>query len=453
MAESRLSVQEARNPLPGAGVVPIGESVCYTERNMRQLIETEYAVPYLNRVKRATKVSGSSVLTINAGSSSFRFALFEVGAGLSPLIRGKVDRIGLRGTNLTASVPGEVPLPAHHFAARDHHTAARRMLEWIRTQPAASSIAAVGHRIVHGMGRTAPQAVTARLVNELRAAIPFAPVHLPIEIELIEACWHLLPGAPQVACFDTAFHRGMPSVAKRLPIPRRFASGGVERYGFHGLSYEFLMGELNRLGDPAAVKGRVVLAHLGNGASLAAVLNGKSMDTSMGFTPAAGLVMSTRTGDIDPGVLSFLVRKRRLTEARLERMVNLESGLLGISGFSSDMRDLLARESRHVPSAEAVELFCYQARKWIGSFAAVLGGLDTLVFSGGIGENSSAVRERICAGLGFLGVRIDRRRNLQDAPVISRAADGVRVRVIRTDEEAVIARSAARVLRLRQKTS
>lgn len=404
------------------------------------------------QVRGVMKAKGSCVLTINGGSSSIRFALYEAGAAPVLLLKGKVDRIGLRGTILTASAPGEVQHEAHRFSAPDHRTAARRMLEWIRALPAAPSIAAIGHRIVHGMGHAEPTAVTPRLLAELRSAIPFAPEHLPIEIELIEACRSLLRNVPQVACFDTAFHRGMPPVAKRLPIPRRLTSGGVERYGFHGLSYEYLLGELLRLGDPAATRGRVILAHLGNGASLAAVLDGRSVDTSMGFTPAGGLVMGTRTGDMDPGVLSFLARKRRMTEAQLGRMANRESGLLGVSGFSPDMRDLLAREARHAPSAEAVELFCYQARKWIGSFAAVLGGLDTLVFSGGIGENSPVVRERICAGLSFLGVDLDRRKNAKDAPVISKASGSVRVRVIKTDEETVIARSTARVLRsLRRK--
>lgn len=414
-------------------------------------METENAVAYSNGVHNETKPQDFCVLTINGGSSSIRFALYRAGIEPSLLLSGKVDRIGLPGTNLRASVPGKAQGPALRFSAPDHRTAARRMLEWTRAQPIASSIAAVGHRIVHGMGRTDPQRITPRLVAELRSAIAFAPDHLPIEIELINACRRLLPGVPQVACFDTAFHRGMPPVAKRLPIPRRYTAGGVERYGFHGLSYEYLMGELRLLRDPAAERGRVILAHLGNGASLAAVLEGKSVDTSMGFTPAAGLVMSTRTGDMDPGVLTFLARKRRLTEAQLEKMVNKESGLLGVSGFSSDMRDLLARESRHAPSAQAVELFCYQARKWIGSFAAVLGGLDTLVFSGGIGENAPLVRERICAGLGFLGVSLDRKRNARGAPMISRAAARVRIRVIKTDEEAVIARSTVKVLRLRQK--
>ena len=243
-----------------------------------------------------------------------------------------------------------------------------------------------------------PQRVTPKLLAELRRITPYAPDHLPREVGLIEALRRRHPKLAQVACFDTAFHRTMPPVARRLPIPRRYAEKGVERYGFHGLSYSYLMEELGRV-DPAAVNGRVILAHLGNGASLAAVRRGKSVDTSMGFTPTAGLVMSTRTGDLDPGLTYYLERAERMTAARFQHMVNHESGLLGVSGISSDLRDLCAKETADVRAAEAVELFCYQVRKWIGSFAAALGGVDTLVFAAGIGENAPRIRKRICDGL------------------------------------------------------
>jgi acetate kinase len=256
------------------------------------------------------------------------------------------------------------------------------------------------------------------------------------------------PQVPQIACFDTAFHSTLPRVAKLLPIPRRFDAKGVQRYGFHGLSYAYLMEELARLGDPAASKGRVILAHLGNGASMAAVRDGKSMDTSMGFTPAAGLVMSTRSGDLDPGLVAFLGRSEQMTETQFDRMIHHESGLLGVSEISSDMRDLLAREAADVRAAEAVGLFCYQAKKWIGSFAAALGGLDTLVFAGGIGENCPSIRARICEGLGFLGIELNEARNAENAPVISAQTGRVTVRIIRTDEELMIARSVCRVLGL-----
>jgi acetate kinase len=235
----------------------------------------------------------------------------------------------------------------------------------------------------------------------------------------------------------------MPRAARLLPIPRRYAAKGVERYGFHGLSYAYLMEELGRL-DPAATRGRVVLAHLGNGASLAAVRDGQSIDTSMGFTPAAGLVMSTRTGDTDPGLVYYLARSERMTAARFQQLVNHESGLLGVSGTSSDMRDLLAKEGKDVRAAEAVALFCYQVKKWIGSFAAALGGLDTLVFAGGIGENAPLVRARICEGLSFLGIELNASRNAETAGAISTDVSRATVRVIRTDEELMIARSVLR---------
>jgi acetate kinase len=238
----------------------------------------------------------------------------------------------------------------------------------------------------------------------------------------------------------------MPRVAKLLPIPRRFDAKGVQRYGFHGLSYAYLIEELTRLGDPAAAKGRVILAHLGNGASLAAVRDGKSIDTSMGFTPTAGLVMSTRSGDLDPGLAPYLARTEKMTTQQFYEMVNHKSGLLGISETSSDMRDLCAIEATDVRAAEAVALFCYQAKKWIGSFAAALGGLDTLVFAGGIGENAALIRTHICEGLGFLGIEIHKSRNAENAAVISNDTSRVTVRVIRTDEELMIARSVCRLL-------
>jgi acetate kinase len=297
------------------------------------------------------------------------------------------------------------------------------------------------------MTHSEPERVTPKLLAELHRITAYDPDHLPREIALIEALLNRHPKLPQVACFDTAFHRTMPPVARLLPIPRRYASKGVERYGFHGLSYAFLIEELARL-DPAAAKGRVILAHLGGGASLAAVRDGKSIDTSMGFTPASGLVMGTRTGDIDPGLFYYLARTARMTAAGFQKMVNHESGLLGVSGSSSDLRDLCAREARDVHAAIAIELFCYQVKKWIGSFAAALGGLDTLVFSAGIGENAPLIRTRICDGLGFFGIEIDHGRNLKNAPLISPARNRVRVRVIRTNEELMIAKYVTRILNL-----
>jgi acetate kinase len=247
-------------------------------------------------------------------------------------------------------------------------------------------------------------------------------------------------------CFDTAFHRTLPRVARLLAIPRRYDAKGIQRYGFHGLSYACLMEEMIARGDAAATKGRVILAHLGNGASMAAVRDGRSVDTSMGFTPTAGLVMGRRSGDLDPGLVAYLGRTEGLSLEAYSRMVSTESGLLGLSETSSDMRDLLSRASGDVRAAEAVEVFCYAAKKCVGSYAAVLGGLDTLVFAGGIGENCPTVRARICEGLGFLGIELQSERNAENAPVISRANGRVMVRVIRTDEELMIARAVSRLM-------
>lgn len=389
-----------------------------------------------------------SLLTINGGSSTIRFALYEEDEPLRLLLDGKVDRVGLSGTNLTFKDSTGKSHDSRTIDPDHHGSAVAFLLDWLETQQVFASVKAVGHRVVHGMTHSEPEQVTPELLDELHRITPYDPEHLPLEIELIEAFGQRHPTLPQVACFDTAFHRTMPRVAGLLPIPRRYEAAGVRRYGFHGLSYEFLMQELVRLGDAAATDGRVILAHLGNGASLAAVHDGKSIDTSMGFTPTAGLVMSSRSGDLDPGLVSYLARTEQMSATKFQEMVNHESGLLGVSEISSDLRDLLARESGDVRAAEAVALFCYQAKKWIGSFSAALGGLDTLVFAGGIGENAPIIRERICDGLDFLGIKLDQKRNAENAPLISPDADRVKVRVIRTNEELMIARSVIRVLNL-----
>jgi acetate kinase len=296
------------------------------------------------------------------------------------------------------------------------------------------------------MQYTEPQIVTQKLLDELHRISPYDPDHLPREVEMIEVFRERRPRLPQVACFDTAFHRAMPRVARLLPIPRRFEAMGVQRYGFHGLSYAYLLEELARVAGTKAARGRVVLAHLGNGASLAAVRDGQSLDTSMGFTPAAGIPMGTRPGDLDPGVAWFMMLTENLTPDQFNNLMNHESGLLGVSGTSSDMRDLLKLEAGDTRSAEAVALFCYQVKKWVGAFAAVLGGLDTLVFAGGIGENAPVVRARICDGLGFLGIELNDRRNTENAAVISADTSRVPVRVIHTNEELMIATTVCRVL-------
>ena len=387
-----------------------------------------------------------TVLAVNGGSSSIKFALYAVGETLRPLMAGKVDRVGLNGTVLTTTDAAGQPHESRTIDAIDRASAVVALLDWLEIQPAFTSVKGVGHRVVHGMAHSESEQVKTELLDELRRITPLDPEHLPLEIELIEAIRQRHPTLPQVACFDTSFHRTMPRVASLLPIPRRYGAAGVRRYGFHGLSYQFLLEELTRLGDPAGTKGRVILAHLGNGASLAAVRDGRSIDTSMGFTPASGLMMSSRSGDVDPGLVSYLARTEHVNATQFQTMMNEASGLLGVSETSSDMRDLLAIEREDIRAAEAVAMFCYQARKWIGSFAAALGGLDTLVFAGCIGENSAVVRQRICADLGFLGIVVDHVRNSKNAPLISADGGRVEVRVIRTDEELMIARSSMRIL-------
>jgi acetate kinase len=322
------------------------------------------------------------------------------------------------------------------------------LMDWIEER-GVDALTAVGHRVVHGGPRySQPERITPEMVEELRRLVPFDPDHLPEEILLTEAFHRRFPDLPQVACFDTAFHHDLPRVAQQLPIPRRYEAQGVRRYGFHGLSYAFLIGELARQAGAEVAHGKVILAHLGNGASLAAVRDGKPVDTSMGFTPTAGVPMSTRSGDLDPGLVWYLARTEKMSAKQFNAMVNFESGLLGVSETSSDMRDLLDREAHDVRAAEAVAIFCYQIKKWIGSFAAALGGLDTLVFAGGVGENAPTVRARICDGLGFLGIELDEKRNAANAGVISSETSRNCVRVIRTDEEWVIASMVCRVLGL-----
>ena len=390
--------------------------------------------------------STSLVLTLNGGSSSIRFALYDVSEIPRRRIIGKVDRVGLRGTVLKfKEETGEertdpVILPA------DSPSAVRILLDWLSERATLNSLGAVGHRIVNGMMLSSPARITPGLLDELKRISPYDPDHLPVEILLIEEILKRCPDLPQVACFDSTFHQTMPRVASILPIPRRYESSGVRRYGFHGLSYEFLVGELSRLGDPAATNGRMILAHLGSGASLAAIRDGKCIDTTMGFTPAGGLVMGTRSGDLDPGLASYLESVEKMSSSAFLEMANHESGLLGISETSSDMRELLNQELQDVRSAEAIALFNYQVKKGIGAYAAALGGLDTLVFSGGIGENAPIVRARICDGLEFLGIEIDEEKNQVGQGVISRSSSRVAVRVIPTDEERMIVETVIRIV-------
>jgi acetate kinase len=321
----------------------------------------------------------------------------------------------------------------------NHSAALAELCAWLDRQGADYAPHAVGHRIVHG-GATysEPVSITDAVVAALRELVPLDPDHLPQAIEAIESVERTFPTIPQVACFDTAFHRHMPGVARLYALPRALQEAGVTRYGFHGLSYEFIMRELRSL-DPTAASGKVVIAHLGNGASMAAVREGVGIETTMGFTPLGGLVMGTRPGDLDPGVLLYLLQSRGMSPSDLSSLVNKQAGLLGVSGISADMQDLLGKEADDRRAGEAVELFCYQAKKSLGALAAVLGGLDTLIFTGGIGEHAAAVRARVCAGMSFLGLQIDPTRNADHAPIISPDHAPVTVRVMATDEDVMIA--------------
>ena len=389
------------------------------------------------------------ILTINGGSSSIKFALFEAGDSLRRILEGGIERIGQPEAALRVKGVNPADSFSRSVTATDHTVAVDALMDWIEERSGRDALTAVGHRVVHGGPKySEPRRITAEMIEDLHRLSPLDPDHLPQEILLIEAFQRRFPDLPQVACFDSAFHHDLPRVARLLPIPRRYEAQGVRRYGFHGLSYAFLMEELARLAGAEAAQGRVILVHLGNGASLAAVRDGKAVDTSMSFTPAAGVPMSTRSGDLDPGLAWYLARTENMSAKQFNEMVNTQSGLLGISETSSDMRDLLDRETQDVRAAEAVALFCYQVKKWIGAFAAALGGLDTLVFAGGIGENAPTVRARICDGLGFLGIELEERRNAENAPLISPDAGRAAVRVIRTDEALMIARSVVRLLSL-----
>lgn len=395
-----------------------------------------------------------NVLTINGGSSSIKFALFETKSDLRRVLAGELERIGTADAVLR--VKGLNPSDDFSSAvkASDHTAAVAVLMDWIEQNIGRAALRAVGHRVVHGgPDYSASQRITAEMIAALHQLSPFDPAHLPEEILLTEAFHQRFPDLPQIACFDTAFHHDLPRVAKILPIPRRYEAQGVRRYGFHGLSYTYLMDELVRLTGAEAKHSRIILAHLGNGASLAAVRDGKPVDTSMSFTPTAGIVMSTRSGDLDPGLIWYLARTENMSAQQFNEVVNFQSGLLGISETSSDMRDLLQHEQQDVRAAEAIAVFCYQIKKFIGAYAAALNGLDTLVFSGGIGENAPEIRSRVCAGLTFLGIELDEKQNADNAAVISASNSSVCVRVMHTDEEYIIAKMVDDVLNADQKSS
>jgi acetate kinase len=386
------------------------------------------------------------ILTINAGSSSLKFAVFGPDAVTGRReVAGELQRIGFDDGFMSARDSVGRELVSRRALVANHATALGLLLDWLSEAGWSRSLVAVSHRLVHG-GREFrdPVMVTPAILARIASLVPLAPNHLPVEIAAVDAVAARVPALPQVACFDTTFHRHLPSVARLLGLPRDVAAKGVVRYGFHGLSYEFIVDELRRQAGDAAARGRLVAAHLGSGASVCAIRDGQSVDTSMGFTPTGGLVMATRSGDLDPGALLYLLEQDGQSAADLADMVDRRSGLLGISGRSSDMRDLLGDD--RAEAREAVDLFCYRVRKEVGAYAAALGGIDTLVFTGGIGENLPEIRVRICDGLAFLGIDLVAEANRCGADIISRPEAAVAVRVIRTDEERMLAAHAASLI-------
>ena len=390
--------------------------------------------------------NGQRILTINTGSSSLKIGLYQSGAEITRILSGELERLGQTGGHFRIKDAHGVELIDHRDQFPDHSSALNAMLAWLRYNRPDLTFDAVGHRVVHGgMHFNEPQRVTPELIAALKGLVTLAPNHMPQAIEAIESAVHAFPELPQLTCFDTAFHRQMPKVAQMYPLTRSLNDEGVIRYGFHGLSYEYIIQELRKVA-PQEAAGRVIIAHMGNGASMAAVRDGIGIDTTMGFTPTGGLMMGTRPGDLDPGVLLYLLADRKMTRAALNDLVNRQAGLLGISGISEDMRDLLERESTDLHAADAIELYCYKAKKFVGAMTAALGGLNTLIFTGGIGENASPVRARICKDLEFLGVELHESRNAAHAGIISSDGSQTIVRVIRTDEDLMIAKSVSRVL-------
>ena len=388
------------------------------------------------------------ILTINSGSSSVKVGLYEIGESEKLVLSGGLKRIGLRSGVFRIDDPEGQALVDEHHDFPEHLSALQRLLDWLKSHQPEKTLDAVGHRIVHGgPNYNQPQRITPSLMTELNDLVAMAPDHLPHEIKAIQATRRYYPDLPQVACFDTAFHRHMPQLAQLYALPRHYLHEGLIRYGFHGLSYEYILQEFRKEAGDAAANGRVIVAHLGNGASMAAIQEGQSIDTTMGFTPAGGLVMSTRSGDLDPGVPVYLLEEKGLRPSGLNDLVNQHAGLLGLSGISSDMRDLIDQEDREPHARQAVDLFCYQASKYLGALAAALGGLDTLIFTAGIGENAPVVRQRICQNLSFLGIRLDEAQNAANAAIISQADAPVTVRVMRTDEDLMIARHTGALIR------
>ncbi len=391
-------------------------------------------------------VEQRTILTINRGSGTLKAGLYQASDPPALVVSMKVDRAGTRAARIKITDAHEKALLDSAVEDSAANSDLNAILKWLSANGYASRLAGIGHRLVHGGPRyTESQRITPEVIAELEKIAPLDPDHTPQAIQNIRFFADRLPQTPQIGCFDTAFHTCLPKVARMYALPRKLYEEGIRRYGFHGLSCEYILQQLRET-DAALASRRLIIAHLGNGASMTAVSNGQSVDTSMGFTPLEGLVMGTRSGDVDPAAIVYLQERDRMTPRDIDALLNKQSGLLGLSGTSSDMRDLLEKEARDAHAAEAVALFCYRAKKYVGAYAAALGGLDALIFAGGIGENAPQVRERICAGLEFLGVEIDPSLNRSNAPVISKDRSRARIKVIKTDEDSMIARHVLAVI-------
>src|SRR5215813_11113455 len=382
----------------------------------------------------------NDIFTLNAGSSSLKFSLWEAETtGLRELFRGEIEKIGI-APHLSAREPSGRTVIDKRFdeggANLSHENLLRELFAWV-SQQRRNGFKAIGHRIVHGGATfTAPVRIDHQVIESLSKLESLAPLHQPHNLSGIRICVALQPRVPQVACFDTAFHRTMDSVTRRLGLPRAYEEEGVQRYGFHGLSYEYIAQRLRTI-DPDLAKGRVIVAHLGNGANLCAMHDGRSVDTTMSFTALDGLLMGTRPGTLDPGAVTYLMREHAMSAAEIEDVLYHRSGLAGVSGISSDMRTLLASDNSH--AKEAVDLFIFRAAREIGGLTASLGGLDGLVFTAGIGEHAPEIRSRVCARCAWLGVVLDEHANRAGQMQITAEASSVRVYVIPTDEEKMIA--------------
>ena len=391
------------------------------------------------------KVLNEYILSVNCGTSSLKFALFRADEGMEMELSGEVNGIGSSKSRCIIHDKDGVILTDDIIAHPDSGRAVKWLIKWLKANSQKYRVKAIGHRIIQcGVLYKDHQNVTTQLINKLRPLVSLAPNHLPDELNTLTAFARAFPDIPQAACFDTIFHKDMPFYSRYFSLPRAMRKEGLIRYGFHGLSCEYVMQKLKQL-SPREAGGKVLIAHLGNGSSITAVHKGKSIDTTMGLTPTGGLIMGTRSGDFDPGIVLYLLKEKKMPAGELSMLLNHRSGLKGISGISPDMLVLLEKEKTNPHAKEAIAMYCYSARKFIGSLSASLEGLNCLVFTGGIGENSAAIRSRICNGLKFLGIKIDNSRNTRHKEVISSSKSSVTVRVIRTNEALIIAKHTFRL--------